>query len=249
MQSTDISDTTLFGGNIVVDVTENTCNRAYAYIPDFGAYRMVVYSYEQNSTWRIRHPYYYFDPFATTFNIGGLSFIWVDGVFGCALSELQPDGFRTLYFSSISTTYEFAVSTRFLRDRNIASNTSTLLNGYRVLGTRGNHMQSTAHMYDESSGVLFYTLINRNGIGCWNSRKHANNFNPSTNEILATDDVTMIFPNDMVFDDNGDLWLLSDRLPVSNIRGLRENEVNHRLFTSSVANLVRGTVCDPNTRP
>ncbi|XP_065214152.1 protein yellow-like [Planococcus citri] len=234
----------VMGGNIEVDVTADNCDRAFAYMPDFSAYRLVVYSYEQNSAWRIRHPYFYFDPFASPFYIGGLTFLWVDGVFGASLSTVQSDGFRILYFSSISTNYQFAVSTRYLRDRDLATNTTTLLQAYRFLGTRGPNMQTTAHALHQPTGTLFYTLANRNGIGCWNSYRFPNNYSPDTNFILATDDVTMIFPNDIIFDESENIWLLSDRLPVSNIQGLRENEVNFRLFVAPVRDVIRGTVCE-----
>lgn len=244
--SSDTSEGTLFGGNIVVDVTANSCNQAFAYIPDFGAYRLVVYSWAENRSWRIRHPYFYFDPFATPFYVGGLTFLWVDGIFGASLSAIQGDGYRTLYFTAISSNHLYAVSTRFLRDSTLAANTSTLLEAYRFLGTRGSNMQTTAHMLDERTGTLFYTLPNRNGIGCWNSVRNAHSYTPLTNTVLATDDVTMIFPNDIVLDDADNVWLLSDRLPVSNMRGLNENEVNFRLFSARISDAIRGTVCEPS---
>lgn len=244
--SSDTSEGTLFGGNIVVDVAPNNCDQAFAYIPDFGAYRLVVYSLAENRSWRIRHPYFYFDPFATPFYVGGLTFLWVDGIFGASLSATQSDGFRILYFTAISSNYLYSVNTRFLRDSTLATNTSVLLEAYRFLGTRGPNMQTTAHMLDERTGTLFYTLPNRNGIGCWNSVRNANNYTPQTNTILATDDVTMIFPNDIVLDDADNVWLLSDRLPVSNMGRISENEVNFRLFSARIPDAIRGTVCEPS---
>lgn len=244
--SSDTSEGTLFGGNIVVDVAPNNCDQAFAYIPDFGAYRLVVYSLAENRSWRIRHPYFYFDPFATPFYVGGLTFLWVDGIFGASLSAAQSDGYRILYFTAISSNYLYSVNTRFLRDSTLATNTSVLLEAYRFLGTRGPNMQTTAHMLDERTGTLFYTLPNRNGIGCWNSVRNANNYTPQTNTILATDDVTMIFPNDIVLDDADNVWLLSDRLPVSNMGRISENEVNFRLFSARIPDAIRGTVCEPS---
>lgn len=236
---------TIFGGNMVVDVTANTCNQAYAYIPDFGTYRMIVYSYATNDAWRIKHPYFYFDPFASPFNIDGELFLWTDGVFGGALSAIQNDGYRILYFTSLASNYQFAVSTRFLQDRSIATNITTLLQAYRFLGQRGPNMQTTAHALHERTGTLFYTLVNRNGIGCWNTVRNADNYSPETNFILATDDETMIFPNDIIFDTADNLWFLTDRLPVSNNRGLNANDINFRIFSAPVRQLIGNTVCDP----
>ncbi len=249
LPSSDYSATdSSFGGTMVVDVTPDACERAFTYLPDSGYYRLVVYSYEQNQSWRIKHPYFYFDPFASTFYIGGLLFLWTDGILGVTLGPIQNDGFRTVYFTSIATNNQFSVSTRFLRDRNTATNTTTLLEAYRFLGTRGANMQTTAHMLHEPTGTLFYTLPNRNGIGCWNTVRNANNYSPDTNFILATDDTTMIFPNDIIFDDADNIWLLSDRLPVSNVRGLTDADVNFRLFTAPVRDVIRGTICEPLNR-
>ncbi len=236
---------TMFGGSIAVDVSASNCNRAFAYIPDFQAYRLVVYSYETNSAWRIRHPYFYFDPFATPFNVDGEVFLWVDGILGATLSGVQNDGYRTLYFAGLASNYQFSVSTRYLQDRNLAANTTVLLEAYRFLGTRGPNMQTTAHMMDPDTGIDFYALPNRNAIGCWNSNLFPNNYSPDTNVILANDDVTMIFPIDIIVDDSDNVWFLTDRLAVSLSRGLNANDVNMRLFSANIRDAVRGTACDP----
>jgi len=103
-------------------------------------------------------------------------------------------------------------------------------------------------MLDERSGVIFYTLINRNAMGCWNSITNANNNWPQSTAILVSDDNALIFPNDIIFDDNENVWLLSDRLPVSNMGNLNANDVNFRLFVAPIRDVVRGTVCDPDYR-
>lgn len=76
----------------VVDVDKNSCDNAFAYIPDLGAYSVVVYSLKQDDSWRIAHHYFHFDPLAGSYNVGGIEFHWTDGVFGLALSEPREDG-------------------------------------------------------------------------------------------------------------------------------------------------------------
>lgn len=75
-----------------MDVTKDTCEDAYAYIPDLGGYALVVYSLAKNDSWRIKHNYFHFDPLNGEYNIGGVDFHWTDGVFALALSALQEDG-------------------------------------------------------------------------------------------------------------------------------------------------------------
>lgn len=95
----------------VVDVTPQTCDNAYAYIPDLGGYGLVVYSWKDNSSWRIKHNFFHFDPLSGNYNVAGINFQWTDGVFALGLSPVRKeDGYRTVYFHPLSSTHEFKVS-------------------------------------------------------------------------------------------------------------------------------------------
>lgn len=76
----------------IVDVTKETCDDAYAYIPDLGGYGVVVYSLKEDDSWRVKHHYFHFDPLAGEYDVGGVKFQWTDGVFGIALSKIQENG-------------------------------------------------------------------------------------------------------------------------------------------------------------
>lgn len=56
--------------------------------------------------------------------------------------------------------------------------------------------------------------------------------------------VTMVFPNDIKVDANGNLWVLSDKLPVYMYSQLDPNDVNFRILTAPVREAIRGTACD-----
>lgn len=71
----------------------NNCNDAYAYVPDLGGYGIVVYSWADNDSWRIKHNFFHFDPLKGNLYSGGVNFQWTDGVFALALSPLQNDGY------------------------------------------------------------------------------------------------------------------------------------------------------------
>lgn len=86
----------------MVDVNPQYCDNAYAYVPDLGGYGLVVYSFKDDDSWRVKHHYFHFDPLAGQYNVGGVDFQWTDGVFGIALSKIDSDGY-TLLLISITT--------------------------------------------------------------------------------------------------------------------------------------------------
>ncbi|KAK3919002.1 Protein yellow [Frankliniella fusca] len=231
-----------FFANVVVDTTAQTCDDAYAYVPDLGGYGLVVYSWKDNSSWRIKHNFFYFDPLSGNYNVDGINFQWTDGVFALALSPVQKeDGYRTVYFHPLSSTHEFKVSSRVLQNKTIAELPETYY-AFKDLGTRGPNTQSSASYLDESTGVLFYTQVNRNGLGCWNTK--AQEYNPDNNALVAADNVTMIFPNDLKIDPQGNLWMLSNRMPRFHYKHLDYTDVNFRIFKAPAKDLIKGTVCE-----
>lgn len=104
-----------------MDLGKNGCDDAFAYLSDELGYGLIVYSWALNKSWRVTHGYFMPDPLAGDYNIGGLNFQWSEeGIFGLSLSPLAADGFRTLFFHPLSSNREFAVSTKILRDEQLA---------------------------------------------------------------------------------------------------------------------------------
>uniref|UniRef100_A0A8D8ZPD2 Protein yellow n=1 Tax=Cacopsylla melanoneura TaxID=428564 RepID=A0A8D8ZPD2_9HEMI len=237
----DITENSFFA-NILVDTTPNTCDKAFAYIPDLGGFQMIVFDLEHDESYKVKHHYFYFDPLSGNYNVGGVNFQWTDGVFGVALSPVhKEDGYRTLYFHPLSSTREFSVNTKILQNKTIASSSYY---EFKVLGSRGPNTQATAESLDEKTGVLFYTQVNKDGVGCWNTYKHANEYSADTNDMVATDSETLVFPNDLKVDKEGYLWVLSDRLPVHTHKGLNPEEINYRIFQTPIKEAIKGTACD-----
>lgn len=141
----------------------------------------------------------------------------------------------------MSSTHEFAVSTRIIRNKTIASNS---YHKYKVLGSRGPNTQSLGSSIDEATGVLLYTLLHKNGIGCWNINNPE--YSADTNAVLASNNETMIYPNDLKVDKNGILWVLTDKFSLFLFKELNYKEVNFRIFDVPVKDIVKGTVCDEN---
>lgn len=77
----------------IVDVQPNACDDAYAYVPDLGAYGVVVYSFRDNKSWRVKHNFFHFDPLHGEYSVAGVNFQWTDGVFGMAMGKSEADGY------------------------------------------------------------------------------------------------------------------------------------------------------------
>lgn len=64
----------------------------------------------------------------------------------------------------------------------------------QIEGNRGDLTQSSASDFDENTGVLFLTQLNRDGVACWNTKK------PLSSEslgLVAQDKEALIFTNDL----------------------------------------------------
>lgn len=239
LKLSDLKEDTFFA-NVVVDVEKGSCDNAFAYIPDLGAYGLVVYSLKRDDSWRIAHHYFHFEPLAGAYDVGGFKFQWTDGIFGVALTEPREKGFRTMFFHAFSSTKEFCVSTELLRNYTHFDKSQAFYD-FKLLGDRGNNTQASASYYDPKTHVLFYTQVNRDGVGCWNSNKP---YTPENNPLIFSDSKLFEFPNDLKIDDEGTIWILTDRLPRFMFKGLDSNEINYRILSISIKDAIAGTACE-----
>lgn len=223
---------------VTVDVTADTCDDAFVYLPDFAGYGLVVYSYKENTAWRVSHNYFFLEPLRGEFFIGGFNFQWNDGIFSVALSEVQKDGFRTAYFHSMAGTNMYSVSTRILKNRSLATR-SYHQDDFKFLGDRGPGAQTSASDLHKSSGVLFLALVNQNALGCWNTRKP---FKRENFAVVQKDNEKMIYPCDLKVAGNK-VVLLTNTMPVFLYGNLDYNQVNFRVWISPVKDAVKGTTC------
>lgn len=229
--------------NIVVEVVNNDCIDTYAYLGDVFRYGLVVYSYKMNRSWRITHSYFYPDPLASDYNLDGITFQWVDGLFGLALSESDNDDERLLYFHPLSSYREFSVPTHILRNETLGFRMNQY---FKVLGEpRADCIAHSTGSGMDRNGVLFYNLFTKSAIGCWNSK--IGNYNPITQGVLYHNHKTLSFPNDLRVDKEPkqSIWVLSNRLHKFLYARLDPTDVNFRILTADANKVVKGTVCDP----
>ncbi|XP_063530388.1 protein yellow [Cydia strobilella] len=225
-----------FIANIALDEGP-TCDDTFAYFSDELGYGLIAYSWRQNKSWRFSHSYFFPDPLLGDFNIAGLNFQWgTEGIFGISASAVGPDGFRTLYFSPLSSNTEFAVSTRILRDE---SKVSGSYRDFKVVGNRGPNSHTTAKVMDDS-GVQLFNLIDQNAIGCWNTFRP---LKPQNVAIVDKDDVGLVFPSDVKIDAERNVWVMSDRMAVFLESQLDYSDINFRIYTAPLDRLLEETAC------
>lgn len=64
--------------------------------------------------------------------------------------------------------------------------------------------------------------------------------------MVAQDNVALVYVSDIDADDEGNLWFLSNRLPILMKGSFNESEVNFRIFSVPVSLLIKDSVCDRN---
>lgn len=229
-----------FFANVIIDAERGDCDNAHAYIPDLGGYQVIVYSFKNDKSWRVKHNFFHFDPLAGDYNIGGVNFQWTDGVFGMAVGKRTRDGTRPVFFHAFSSTKEFMVSNRILQNETYSQSPESYYD-YKLMGDRGPNSQSSAEFYDAETGIIFYTQVNKDGVGCWNTAKP---LNPDTQGLVDSDSDALVFPNDLKVDSEGNVWVLSDRLPMFIFTSLDPEQYNYRILTGRVSDIIKGTPCD-----
>lgn len=235
---------------ITLDVDGTQCGSeqddAFAYIADVWAFGMVVYNFKTDKSWRVEHEYFHPDPLSCKFNVSGVSFRWLDGLFGIALSPLNkedPTAVRTMYFHPMSSYREFSVPTSVIRNETAAGDSADAFTAYDVRGRTRSHASASAM---SAQGILLYNLVTRDAVGCWNT--HLPHIEALNGEI-DRDPERLSLPNDISIDADDNVWVLSDKLHKYLYQQLNPNEVNFRVLRAKVSEAVKGTVCDPEYKP
>lgn len=109
------------------------------------------------------------------------------------------------------------VSTSVLRNETAWSvnNGIGLASAFVQIGDRGARGQSSTSSIDRNN-IQFYTLVQQNAVGCWNSDQP---YIQNSIDIVAQDNTTLVFPNDLKIDQELDQVLIVGSLSKS----LRQN--------------------------
>ncbi|KAG7211981.1 hypothetical protein KM043_011179 [Ampulex compressa] len=229
--------------NIVVDIRNNECSSAVAYLSDVWRFGIVVYDYAMNTSHRVDHHFFYPEPLASKYELHGMKFHWTDGIFGIALSPIDVNGDRTLFFHPMSSFREFAVPTSVLRDkRSLQKNVERFTPIGRPRAKDYGH--SSGSVIDKH-GVMFFNMATRDSVWCWDTRKE---YIPQNLGVLGASNVSLVFPNDIKVDHEYDqnVWLTTNRLPMYLYGTMDTSKVNYRVFKANIKKAIANTVCDPN---
>lgn len=161
------------------------------------------------------------------------------------------------------------VSTSVLRNETAwnVNNGIGLAGAFVQVGDRGARGQSSTSGIDRNN-VQFFNLVQQNAVGCWNVDQP---YYQSSIDIIAQDNTTLVFPNDLKIDQEVDqvfgvyfflnkthdsinccvhfqnIWVLSNRLPIYLYAQLDFTDINFRIQRANVRDAVMGTSCDPNS--
>ncbi|CAK1553083.1 unnamed protein product [Leptosia nina] len=235
----ELRDSSVLTG-LDVEMSGKGCGDAFAYIPDMGSNAMIVYSMKQNDAWRVECPFFHFDPLSNVYRVGGVEFYWNDGVSSAVLvPSKRTSGHRDLYFHPTSSTKQFRIATKLLKDKYVPK--EYIFSGAEVVGDRGLLSQATAADFDPINNVMFYAQLSRNGVSCWNTEKPLDEEN---SPLILSDCTVLEFPNDIKVDHEGNLWILSNRQSRFLYESMDHNEVNFRILSAPTSRLIQGTACE-----
>ncbi|GBP62861.1 Protein yellow [Eumeta japonica] len=228
--------------NILVDSRDAQCRDLHVYIADAWRFGLIVFRASDGAFWRFSHYTFYPEPLLSNYTLHGLNYQWSDGLFGMSLGKYHQ-GDRPLYYHAMSSSTEFFVMTSVIRD---PSRVNDSVGEFKLLGEhRGPDGQVSAAAVDRN-GVMFYNLISRDSIGCWNTRKP---YLESNLGVAAHDDRSLVFPNDLRIDHDVPqyVWVITNRLPMFQFNLINPEEYNYRVMFLDPAKAVQGTVCDSDT--
>lgn len=149
---------------------------------------------------------------------------------------------RTVYFHALSSTNEFSVPNYVLQNETRGLDKNNYYD-FTLVGNRGAKGQSTAEHIDDKTNVMLFTLIQKDAIGCWNIDTP---YTKKSLGIVDSDSDSLVFPNDLKVDQNHNVWVLSDRLPLFYFKQLDPTQYNYRVLVGQATELIKGTPCDPN---
>ncbi|RZF49036.1 hypothetical protein LSTR_LSTR011398 [Laodelphax striatellus] len=221
-----------------IDTRGQKCSDTFAYIADVTEFKLVVFNANEQRSWKIESNYFYPDPLQGVFNINGVQFDLMDGIFGITLGPLINKN-RMLYFHALASVHESWVHTCVIRNQSLFENEVNLSpRSFKISqGTRSS--QSAAEDMTED-GILFFPLISDNALACWNSRLP---YDSSNIEIVEQDDERLQFASGLKVYKHK-VWVTTSRFQNYFTNIMNPNETNFRISVGRVDDLVRGTTCE-----
>lgn len=219
-----------------------SCEDLHLYIANLFDHSLTVYDYKRGSFWSFKdlsmrpilaesslifHPKIQYE---VQLGITDVVLGWPD----------KADN-RNAYYSPGSSTSEYVVSTKLLKNPRRAYRNNS--DEFNLIGFRGCDTQNFHQTIDPSTGVIFFGQMQSKKILCWNTQRH---FNPDTIGVIYESDALQ-FVSEINVDAEGYLWFHSSHLPliyITDDKQLNINDINSRTFRVKASEAIEGTVCD-----
>lgn len=228
--------------NLLVDSRDARCRDLHIYIADARRFGLIIFRASDKAFWRFSHYTFYPEPLLSNYTLHGVNYQWSDGLFGMSLGRFH-EGDRQLYYHAMSSSLEFVVNTSVIRD---PSRVDDSVADFKLLGdSRGADGQVSAAAVDRN-GVMFFNLVSRDSIGCWDTRK---SYKIDNLNIVAQNSKTLVFPNDLRLDHEipQHAWIITNRLPMYQFNLLSPQEYNFRVLYLDLALAAANGVCQPSS--
>ncbi|XP_055680096.1 L-dopachrome tautomerase yellow-f2-like [Lutzomyia longipalpis] len=221
--------------------SSDSCDGLYLYIPNIFYNFITVYDYKKNEFWTFDHE---------TFNpVLAESFFIFDktlkyeaplGILNIALGYPDENGDKLAYYTKVSGTAQYAVSTKVLKDKS-KSDVNYNSKDFKIKGYLGCNHQTLKTVIDYTYGVMFYSEFQSNQIRCWNMSKPLNPDNIGV--VYESDDLKI--GSQLFIDSLGYLWFHSSYLSLVYFSDLPLNldEFTTKMFRMKVSDVLKGTIC------
>ena len=236
----DVAVNTTSGKGLLVTPIVQTyggrCEETYVYMADAEGYALLFYNHKTKTTRRFTSSALVYDPqlSSTTYTIEKQSFTLEDGPVGMALSPMSQE----LYFSPMSSHNMDSIDSNAVIE---AKNNDLPFKEYKnVLRTQSS---AKAMTYE---GTLFLGMVNNTAIGCWHE------FMPLEEKyivVVSQNSETLQFTSGMKVKTTAqgmeELLVLTNRYQKIATGTMNFSEVNFRILSASVKEMIFGTLCQP----
>lgn len=185
----ELDDSTPTGlRGLAVDIHEN-CDDYHVYIPNSKDNRMIVFSSEKQEHWQFEHPSMAPVLKEMPFTVQDETYQVAAGIYSLTLGPRDAEGFRDVFYTPVTGTGQYKVSTQLLREKGAAPNFFNP-KAIKFVGYRGEGEGLTrAQVYDPRTDVIFSSSVEETSIKCWNTKK-----------LLTPDNYGTVYSHmDMVF--------------------------------------------------
>ncbi|XP_076752495.1 protein yellow [Xylocopa sonorina] len=162
---------------------------------------IIVYSLQNNTSWKIRHDSMKAKPEAVRFLVSKTQMNMPVNVDGIALSPASSTD-RQVYYSPLSSFHLYSLPTSVLK-----SNTSNVNLYVKELGRKSSQ---TDGMMMSAKGVLYFGLLADDAVAMWDTKQSISFV--TGQRVISRDHVRLQWPDTFTFDEDGNFYCVTNSL-------------------------------------